>query len=83
MDPVKVSTSPQLVQLWSLIRVAVIAIAVFALGRGWLAKDTFAMLGTIGAAVWAFVAGQLHTRSTANVLANLAADPGVPQVLPK
>lgn len=83
MDPIKVNTDPRIVQLWALFRVAVIAFAVFALGRGWLAKDTFAMLGTIGAAAWAFVAGQLHTGRSANQLANLAVDPGVPQVLPR
>jgi uncharacterized membrane protein len=75
---VEVHPSPLPDQLWALLRQVVPPVATFAIGKGWLANDTAAMLGMVGAAVWAFVAGQLKTRRRAIELAQVAQSPEVP-----
>lgn len=77
-ETVEAHASPLPDQLWALIRQIVPPIATFAMGKGWLDNDTAAMLGAVGIAVWAFVAGQLKTRRRALELARVAANPDVP-----
>lgn len=81
--PVEAHASPLPDQLWALMRQVVPPLAAYAAGRGWLSDDTMLLLGATGAAVWAFVAGQLKTRRRALELASVAANPATPDHVAK
>lgn len=77
-SPIEAHASPLPDQLWALVRQVVPPVVTFAVGKGWLDNDTAAMLGAVGVAVWAFVAGQLKTRRRAIELARIAGSNEVP-----
>jgi hypothetical protein len=80
---IEVNASPLADQLWAAVRQVAPPVMAFALGRHWLSGDIATLLGVAGAVVWPIVAGQLHTRHRAVQLANIAADPRVPDAVAK
>jgi len=63
--------------LWMALRQTVPPLIAFAVGRGWIADDTAAMLGALGAALVPIVYGQVRTwkrTSELQILANSVPD---------
>lgn len=78
---IEVSESPLWDQAASGGRALVLAVTAFALGRHWIEGDLATLIGAAGGIVWPIVAGQLKTRHRAKQLANIAADPRVPDAV--
>lgn len=70
-DPIEVSASPLIDQLWAGVRQVAPAMMAFSLGKGWLADDVAVLLGVIGGVVWPIVAGQLRTRERSKLIVTL------------
>jgi hypothetical protein len=75
---IEVNASPLPDQLWAGVRQIAPALTAFALGRHWIENDVAAVLMAVGGMAWPIIAGQIKTRHRANQLANIAADPRVP-----
>ncbi|WP_408590101.1 hypothetical protein [Novosphingobium sp.] len=72
MDPIEVNGSPIGEQLWSGVRTVAVAGGAFALGRGYIAQDTLALLAAIGAVAWGVIAAQMKTWQRSHKLVKLA-----------
>jgi len=71
-DPIEVSRSPWREQFWTAVRQIVPPVVAFAVGRGWLANDTAAMLAAVAAGLWPIVYGQQRTYQRSQQLAAVA-----------
>lgn len=71
-EPITVPASPWPEQLWTTARQIVPPVVAFAMGRGWLASDTAAMLAAVGVGLYPIVMGQLKTWDRSKKLATLA-----------
>lgn len=80
---IEVNASPLSDQVTSGVRAAVLSITAFALGRGWIAGDVATVITTLVGIVAPIVLSQLKTRHRAVQLANIAADPRVPDAVAK
>lgn len=61
MEPIEVSGQPLIEQVWGGARLIAVAVGAWALGRGYLAQDTLALLGATGGVVWGVVGSQIKT----------------------
>lgn len=75
---ITVAASPLADMYASGARAAVLAVTAFALGRGWIAGDMATVITTLVGIIAPIVMSQLKTRHRAVQLANIAADPRVP-----
>jgi hypothetical protein len=78
---ISVNPSPLPDQAWAALRQIAPPVMAFLIGRHWIADDVAVMLGIVGAIIWPIVAGQIQTRHRATQLANIAADPRVPDAV--
>ncbi len=78
---IEVNASPLPDQAWAAVRQIAPPVMAFLIGRHLISNDLAIMLGVVGAVIWPIVAGQIHTRHRATQLANIAADPRVPDAV--
>lgn len=69
---IEVNSSPLPEQLWVALRQVVPPLVAYAVGRGWLADDTAAMLGALAAVLGPIVYGQVRTWNRSATLVTLA-----------
>lgn len=71
--PIEVARSPVREQILTTLRQALPPIAAFAVGRGYVADDTAALIAALAAIVWPIIDGQRRTLARSRALATLAA----------
>jgi len=69
---IKVAASPLAGSLWMALRQILPPVIAYAVGRGWIADDTAALLAAVGAGAAPIVYGQVRTWKRSKALVELA-----------